>query len=311
MPQIPTKMKEKMGYRELPQNAVPGPDAAETESGFSLVSNRKLEEIYAAMLRMRILAARSGSNTGGAKLPAGREAIVASVTIDLLPDDTVLVSPQDLLPGFLRGVPLQAILTGQCNGHPCFLAPQAGAAARFNLGLNAALAGKVNGNNNIAVVFAEAREAVSVPAREALTFATAQQLPLILVCDSMAEAGRSRAASAADRATAWGAPGIAVDGNDAVAVYRVACESISRARKGRGPTLIDCRSFRIHTPLATSSAKPANARKAASQDDPIAQMEKYLANKGIFRTEQKASIGDGFIQHLDFILAEERQVAAL
>jgi pyruvate dehydrogenase E1 component alpha subunit len=306
---MPAEMKEKMGQRDLPQNAVPGPDDVDAESGFSLISNRKLEEMYAAMLRMRMLAERSfskkGSNLCGAKLPAGREAFVAGVTIDLLPADTVLASPRNLLPGFLRGVPYQAILAGQYTGHSCFLASDL--AARFNLGLSAALACKVKSTNNIAVVFAGAQEAASVFAREALTFAAAQELPLIFVCDSMNETGRSRAASAAGQAKACGVPAIAVDGSDAVAVYRVASESCSRARKGRGPTLIDCRNFRISLRLASPRARSLNADRVVSQDDPIVQMEQYLANKRIFCAEQKAAICSSFVQHLELLLGDARQ----
>ena len=49
-----------------------------------------------------------------------------------------------------------------------------------------------------------------------------------------------------DRAEAYGFPGITVDGNDIVAVWRVTQESIHRARSGAGPTLIECRTWRWH-----------------------------------------------------------------
>jgi TPP-dependent pyruvate/acetoin dehydrogenase alpha subunit len=56
-------------------------------------------------------------------------------------------------------------------------------------------------------------------------------------------------------------PSISVDGNDVVAVFRVASEAIAHARKGHGPTLIEC-------PLENSG-------------DPIQNMEKYLIRKGL------------------------------
>jgi len=295
-------MKANMGHKDLPQNAVPGPNAADDKSSFSLISNQKLLEIYAAILRMSILAERSisdaGSNAGMSGLPAGREAIVAGVTIDLLPEDTVLSSPQNLLPGFLREVSLQVILAGKDARLPGFLAPASGPEARFNLAIGAALAGKIQGGDSIAVLFADERETASADARAALAFAGAQELPVIFVCDSMNENGRSRAESAADRAKACSVPGIAVDGNDAVAVYRVASESISRARLGRGPTLIDCHSFRIHPEPRSRGAKSKDSGETAPHDGPVPQMEQYLINKGIFRAGEKAAVCSGFIDQL-------------
>ena len=306
-------MKVDMGHGANQPKAAPASGAAQDESGFSLVSNRKLHDLYAAMLRMRILAERSlanaNSNSTGAEVSVGREAIVAGVTIDLLPSDTVLSSPRNRLPGFLKGVPAPTILSGRGARVAGFPAPAAGYEARFNIAIGAALAAKVQGGNNIAVVFADAQESASATARAALTFAADQELPLIFVCDSMKTTGKSRASTAADRAKACGVPGISVDGNDAVAVYRVAFESFSRARMGRGPTLIECRGFRLQA--RPGSARAVSRGKAAFLDDSIAQMEKYLVNKGIFRATEKEPICRGFSKQLDRMLAEERLGSAV
>ena len=77
-------------------------------------------------------------------------------------------------------------------------------------------------------------------------------------------------------------PVIAVDGNDAVAVYRVASEAIAHARKGDGPTLIEC----IRT-------------KAG---DPLLNMEKYLVRKGLFSEEFKRKVAAGCSEKLDAAL---------
>ncbi len=76
-------------------------------------------------------------------------------------------------------------------------------------------------------------------------------------------------------------PTITVDGNDVVAVYRVACEAITHARLGNGPTLIE---------LQTYSLCPG---------DPIQNMENYLTRKGIFSVGFKSEILAEFSSELD------------
>jgi TPP-dependent pyruvate/acetoin dehydrogenase alpha subunit len=109
-------------------------------------------------------------------------------------------------------------------------------------------------------------------------------------------------------------PAISVDGNDAVAIYRVASESISRARQGRGPTLIDCQSFRIfgssRVPLPKANPSSGNGRSvvipAGMNDDPITNMEQYLSRKGLFREEHRTSVAEAFGRELDAVLAAEK-----
>jgi 2-oxoisovalerate dehydrogenase E1 component len=50
--------------------------------------------------------------------------------------------------------------------------------------------------------------------------------------------------SVGSRGAAYGMPGITVDGNDVLEIYRVAAEAIARAKKGGGPTLIECKTYR-------------------------------------------------------------------
>jgi hypothetical protein len=81
-----------------------------------------------------------------------------------------------------------------------------------------------------------------------------------------------------------GFPSIPVDAQDAVAVYRVATESIALMRQGRGPTLIECLHY--------------------LKDGPIESMENYLARKGIFRPGYRRQVETGFGVELDAVIAE-------
>ena len=104
--------------------------------------------------------------------------------------------------------------------------------------------------------------------QESLSFAGAQQMPIIYVIKSGAVNPDSAAPhnphleEVSFTARNYGFPGIVVDGADVVAVWRVAQESLHRARNGAGPTLIDCR--------------------MESGQDPLAHMERYLRKRNLW-----------------------------
>ena len=86
-------------------------------------------------------------------------------------------------------------------------------------------------------------------------------------------------------AEAHGFPGIPVDGKDVVAMYRVAFESMQRARNGGGPTLIE-------------AMTPGNAM-LGSDNDPITAMERYLTQRNLFEPAWKQQIKKSFGKELD------------
>jgi pyruvate dehydrogenase E1 component alpha subunit len=181
---------------------------------------------------------------------------------------------------FVRGVPLGTIFDRLAGGpaEPSFT-------ERVKLATSAAQANKTEKNSKIAVVFTRSGSAPSGLLHEALTVAGGQKLPMIFVSHiggSAEPGGLDAQAGAEEIATqACGVPVIAVDGNDVVAVYRVATEAIVHARKGNGPTLIECIAERAETL------------------DPILSMEAYLARKGLFNAEMKREVAAGFAKELD------------
>lgn len=86
---------------------------------------------------------------------------------------------------------------------------------------------------------------------EGINMATAWGLPVLFVCENNLYATEiplakvTRNSNVASRAQAYGLPGVEVDGNDVEAVYRAAGEAVRRARSGEGPTLIECKTYRI------------------------------------------------------------------
>ncbi len=88
------------------------------------------------------------------------------------------------------------------------------------------------------------------PFHESFNFASLKKLPVIFVCENNFYAVHSPLPERQPRpdiyvhADAYAMPGVVVDGNDVLAVYHAATEAVARAREGRGPTLLECRTYR-------------------------------------------------------------------
>ncbi len=160
-------------------------------------------------------------------------------------------------------------------------------AARLEVATSAALANKIEKNGKIVVVFSSGKSGSLNSWNEALARACAQRLPILFVAQGDSPAGpaslnaQSGIGEAGLKAQAGRLPEIAVDGNDVVAVYRVATEAIAHARRGNGPTLIECQA------------------ECSEAHDPIRKMEAYLAQKGLLRDEWKPQAAARFATELD------------
>lgn len=109
---------------------------------------------------------------------------------------------------------------------------------------------KILKNGTVGVAFFGDGAANNAAFHEGLNMASIWKLPVLFICENNQfatevpfayAAGNSRVAS---RGAAYGIPGIEVDGNDVIGIYRVAKEAVSRARAGEGPTLIECKTYR-------------------------------------------------------------------
>lgn len=125
---------------------------------------------------------------------------------------------------------------------------------------------------------------------EALNFASVFQAPVVFVClnnqyaISVPLSKQMRCETVAQKAVAYGMPGMKVDGNDILAVYVASKEAVERARNGGGPTLIECLTYR-YTPHTTAD-DPSRYRSDEETQrwiakEPLIRFEKYLKTKGV------------------------------
>lgn len=272
-----------------------------------MISNKKLIELYSAMVMCRMIADRAGSLKERGRLRTaldagvGREAALAGIAVDLTNEDTLSATPDLFVSEFLKGTTLDGIFSGLANGqtHAAMKPANGGAPSESALdgACTAAKAHKVAKSGKIAIAFCATERVHAGRWRRNLTMAAKQNLPVVFVRQLEWREGTEEKPTKVTEgwpdALHFGVPTIQVDGNDVVAVYRVASESIARARRGQGPTVIDCISV-----VADDDAASQNGRLAGSSD-PIVIMETHLAGKGLFKPDLKKTIVSGFGLELD------------
>lgn len=124
---------------------------------------------------------------------------------------------------------------------------------------------------------------------EGVNFAAVHKLPVIYLCENNNIAVWTRfneylaIKDIAVRAEGYGMPGYTVDGTDAVALYEACCQAVARARRGKGPTLIEAKLYRWrgHTVWDPATHRSEEENEEWAKHDPIPRLEKCLLSGGI------------------------------
>src|SRR5229473_3960880 len=136
---------------------------------------------------------------------------------------------------------------------------------------------------------------------EACNFAGVWHVPVVFLCQnnqwaiSVPVKKQTNSRTIAQKAIAYGFPGIQVDGNDVLAVYAAAREAVDRARAGDGPTLIECVTYRlgVHT-TADDPTKYRTEEEVAmwEQKDPLTRFRAYLEKRNLLETNLEQRIDE-------------------
>jgi TPP-dependent pyruvate/acetoin dehydrogenase alpha subunit len=165
-------------------------------------------------------------------------------------------------------------------------------------GAGVAMAAKLRGTDQVVLGFFGEGASNEGIVHETMNLAALWNLPLIFFCESNQYAELShrdfhlKVDTVAARAAGYGMPGVTVDGNDVLAVYRATHAAAARARAGKGPTLIDAVTCRwdghyVGDPMVyRAEGELENWQKK----DPIRRLEKALVKAGTLNTALKASM---------------------
>jgi pyruvate dehydrogenase E1 component alpha subunit len=134
---------------------------------------------------------------------------------------------------------------------------------------------------------------------EGLNFAGVLKTPTIFVCQnnqyaiSVPRKFQTASETIAQKAVAYGFPGIQVDGNDILALYVAAEKAVERARNGEGPTLIETYTYRLGDHTTSDDARRYRSEEEIEQwedKDPLKRFRIYLENKGLWSEDEEEKI---------------------
>jgi acetoin:2,6-dichlorophenolindophenol oxidoreductase subunit alpha len=229
-----------------------------------LISNDRLQHLYVTLLRTRLLRQRNLLKKAAAPLVA-REALVTGTVTHLEDGDAVMPVSGDRLAALTRGHALRRVLAAEPL--PGMLTSASTAEARFAIATGYAMAHQ--GTKHIVIAFSGPGITSLDDLRASLAYAAQNKLGIVFVIETAANADLSNAR----HTEPLGLYGIPVDGNDVIAIYRVAQEAIHRARRAVGPTLIDCKPWPLASQPITS--------KLDGPADPVRRLEQALERRGL------------------------------
>ncbi len=229
--------------------------------------------LYRTMLTIRrteealAKAYQAGHIPGACHTYVGEEAIASGVCAHLRDDDAVFSTHRGHGHALAKGVPprqVAAELFGKATG--CsqgrggsmhLFSPEVGMMGTSGIvgpcilqAAGAAYSFKLLKTDRVGVAFFGDGAVSNGAFHEGINMAAAWSLPTLFICENnlyateVAFADATRNPEVANRAQSYGLPGVAVDGNDPLAVYAAASRAVDRARSGGGPTLIECKTYR-------------------------------------------------------------------
>jgi pyruvate dehydrogenase E1 component alpha subunit len=270
------------------------------------LTKEKLVEMYRKMLEIRFFEERvfelyaQNLIPGTIHLYAGEEAVAVGVCSNLREVDYVISTHRGHGHCIAKGADLKRIMaeilgksTGYCKGKggsmhiADFAIGMLGATAVVGAGIPIAVGAGLSirlrkTDQEVACFFGEGASNQGT-FHESINMASIWKLPVIFVCENNLYAMGTRQSrvmnieNIADRAVAYGIPGVVVDGNDVLAVYEATQKAVERSRKGEGPSLLECKTYRLR---GHSRVDPARYR-------PKEEVEEWLSRDPIKRFEEK------------------------
>jgi TPP-dependent pyruvate/acetoin dehydrogenase alpha subunit len=248
---------------------------------------------------------RQGKILGGVYVGRGQEAIPVGTALLSGPDDVMLPSHRDMAVMFIRGVPVNRIFAqymGRVDGLTRgrdgnmhmgdlklgIVSIISALAATVPVSAGVGLALRYLGKSGVAFCYFGDGATSRGDWHEGINLATVQKLPVIFICNNNQYAYSTPLSlqmaceNVADKAPAYGMPAEIVDGNDVLAVHTATQRALKHVHAGKGPYLLECKTFRMTGHSAHDGAHyvPSELFQQWEKQDPIKRLEaRMLAKK--------------------------------
>lgn len=278
------------------------------------IPDKLLLKLYRTMIRgrrfdERMLNLQRQGRIGTFPPVIGQEAAQLGAVCVLRPSDWMVPSFRETTAEFFRGRSMESFLTVY-NGYnegveicdDCYDLPVSipvGSQVLHAVGLGWAI--RHRKKDDVVMTFFGDGATSEGDFHEALNFSGVYQTPVIFVCQnnqwaiSIPRSRQTLSSTLAEKALAYGVPGIQVDGNDILAVYVAAQEAVKRARSGGGPTMIECVTYRLGVHTTADDPKRYRTDEEVAiwkERDPLRRFQTYLMDKGLLTTESLSAVAE-------------------
>jgi len=285
------------------------------------IEKNKLIDMYRKMIMIRKFEERikqefsKGNIPGFVHLYAGEEAIAVGCCANLRPDDYITSTHRGHGHLIAKGGKIKlmmAELYGKKTGYNKgkggsmhiadidigILGANGIVGAGITIATGAGLSAKMRGTDQVTVCFFSDGATNTTRFHEGINLAAIWDLPVVFViennhyAESTSISYASKLKNLSDKSVAYGIPGETIDGNDVIAVYETVGQAVERARKGGGPSLIECKTYRIygHEEGDAETYKKKSEIEEWSKKDAIERFKKRLIEDGSLTEEDADKI---------------------
>ncbi len=307
-----------------------------------LVPDTALRSLYITMQRIRRFEEKIADILTAGKeikcpvqLYIGQEAVAAGVCAALKKDDYVFSNHRSHGHYLAKGGDIKALTaeiftraTGCSQGRGGsmhLISPEMGllgspaiVAGTIPLAVGTALASSLNKDGKVSVVFFGDGAVDEGAFHESLNFASLKKLPVVFVCENNLYSthmpiGQCLANTEIyQKAKAYCMPGVRVDGNNVTDVLRAAKKAVSNARRGNGPTLLECMTYRWRGHVGPNDDIDKGLRSREELDYwkarcPVKVLGAFMLGKGILAAAEKAQIDADIEKEIDDAIAFARE----
>ncbi|MBN1332982.1 MAG: thiamine pyrophosphate-dependent dehydrogenase E1 component subunit alpha [Synergistales bacterium] len=298
-----------------------------------------LKSFYETMMKIRYFEQNiqekflAGEIPGFVHVYIGEEATGTGIMTNLRSDDYIQTTHRGHGHTIAKGAELKRMMAEIYGKKPGFCKGKGGSMhiADFSVGMlgangvvgggytlatGAALATRMLGKDQVTVVFFGDGASNRGTFHEAANMAAAWDLPILFVCENNQWASTTpyrtttSVEDIADRAQGYGMPGVIVDGNDVFAVYETARKLIEDIRKGSGPALLECKTYRIGGHFVGDPEMyrtKEEVQKVFKENDPISRFEERVLDEKVMTREELDQIKEKVLKEVDEAVEFARQ----